>query len=180
VLRPFGLLQALLGIWYRRRLAVGVANRFAHLATFRQRQLLIQQLGSCGNNLAVQFPVCITEADHLHVGDDVSIAAFVHVRAVAGVHMGNRVMVASHVAISTVTHDYASPQMWKSAITSPIRIEDDVWIGAHAVILPGITIGRGAVIGAGSVVTKDVPPFAIVTGVPARVQHYRDNIAACP
>jgi acetyltransferase-like isoleucine patch superfamily enzyme len=50
----------------------------------------------------------------------------------------------------------------------PVRIEDDVWIGAHAVILPGVTIGHGAVIGAGAVVTRDVAPGSIVAGIPAR------------
>jgi len=50
----------------------------------------------------------------------------------------------------------------------PVRIEDDVWIGAHAIILPGVTIGHGAVIGAGAVVTRDVAPGSIVAGVPAR------------
>jgi acetyltransferase-like isoleucine patch superfamily enzyme len=54
-----------------------------------------------------------------------------------------------------------------------IAIEDDVWIGANAVILPGVTIGRGAVIGAGSVVTKDVAPYTICAGNPARVMRAR-------
>lgn len=56
-----------------------------------------------------------------------------------------------------------------------IRIEDDVWIGERAVILSGVTIGQGAVIAAGAVVTKDVPPYAIVGGVPAKLIRYRFN-----
>jgi maltose O-acetyltransferase len=50
-----------------------------------------------------------------------------------------------------------------------VRIGDDVWIGGHATILPGVTIGDGAVVAAGAVVTKDVPPYTVVAGVPARV-----------
>jgi len=57
----------------------------------------------------------------------------------------------------------------------PVRIEDDVWIGARAIILPGIKIGKGAIIGSGAVVTKDVPPYAICAGNPARVIKYRDG-----
>lgn len=51
----------------------------------------------------------------------------------------------------------------------PVYIDDDVWIGARVIILPGITIGKGSILGAGSVVTKDVPPFSIVAGNPARI-----------
>lgn len=57
----------------------------------------------------------------------------------------------------------------------PVRIDDDVWVGARAIILPGLKIGRGAIIGAGAVVTKDVPPYAVCAGNPARVIKYRDQ-----
>jgi acetyltransferase-like isoleucine patch superfamily enzyme len=167
-------------VWYRSRLAVGWSNRLEHLSVYRRTLLLRRQLGSCGRDITVQFPVSISEMKRLHLGDHVSIAAFVHVRADGGIHVGDRVMVASHVAISTVTHDHQARVMWNTVVTKPIRIEDDVWIGAHAVILPGVTIGRGAVVGAGSVVTHDVPPFAVVTGVPARVQRYRETVSATP
>ncbi len=56
----------------------------------------------------------------------------------------------------------------------PIRIEDDVWIGARVIVLPGVSIGKGAIIGAGAVVTKDVPAYAICVGNPARVIRFRD------
>lgn len=63
--------------------------------------------------------------------------------------------------------------VYKEGVNGQIIIENDVWIGAHAIILPNVTIHNGAVIGAGAVVTKDVPPYAIVVGVPARVIKYR-------
>lgn len=59
-------------------------------------------------------------------------------------------------------------------IAKPVIICDDVWVGANSVILPGITIGKGAVVGAGSVVTKDVPAYAIVMGNPAKIKKYRE------
>ena len=64
------------------------------------------------------------------------------------------------------------PDRYKS-MTLPIIIGDDVWIGANAVILDGVNIGDGAIIGAGAVVTKDVPPYAIVGGVPGKIIRYR-------
>jgi maltose O-acetyltransferase len=179
-LRPTAITRALLRLWYRTPLSRALAARGEHLSAVRQHLRLCQQLGSHGQDVSFQFPLCIEEPKHLHVGDHVSIAAFVHIWAAGGVRVGNRVMIASHVAISTVTHDHHAPVMWGTLLTRPIRIEDDVWIGAHATILPGITIGRGAVVGAGSVVTRDVPPFAIVTGVPARVQRYREIATSNP
>lgn len=62
---------------------------------------------------------------------------------------------------------------YEAKTKGPISVGDDVWIGSHAIILSGITIGNGAVVGAGSVVTKDVPPYAIVAGNPARIIKYR-------
>jgi maltose O-acetyltransferase len=90
------------------------------------------------------------------------------------VEIGNRVMIASHVAISSLTHDHSRQSMRHSPVVQKkIVIEDDVWIGAGAVILPGITLGHGAVVGAGAVVTKDVPPYSIVVGNPARILKMR-------
>jgi maltose O-acetyltransferase len=59
----------------------------------------------------------------------------------------------------------------------PVTIEDDVWIGARVIVLPGVAIHKGAIIGAGAVVTKDVPPYAICVGNPARVVKYRNETA---
>jgi maltose O-acetyltransferase len=85
-------------------------------------------------------------------------------------------MIGSHTAISTVTHDFEAAIMYGTIVTGPIEIDDDVWIGTHAVVLPNVRIGKGAVVGAGSVVTRTVPSNAIVLGVPARVVKYRMTI----
>ena len=77
-------------------------------------------------------------------------------------------MIGSHVAIASETHDPEAHPMNQTFVRAPIRIEDDVWIGTHSVILPGVVIGKGAVIGAGAIVTREVLPFTVVAGVPAK------------
>jgi acetyltransferase-like isoleucine patch superfamily enzyme len=130
-------------------------------------------LGRCGKRLQVQRPFVIVAPRQVHIGDDVALAAFLHIWGAGGVMIGNRVMIGSHTAITSVTHDYSLRTMRDSLIMKPVVIEDDVWIGAHCTILPGLRIGHGAVVGAGAVVTRDVPPEAIVAGVPAHVLKFR-------
>ncbi len=80
--------------------------------------------------------------------------------------IGDDVSVSPEVAILTASHRLAAPDF--ALETRFVRIEDHVWIGTRATILPGVTLGRGSVVCAGAVVTRDVPPLAIVAGVPAR------------
>jgi acetyltransferase-like isoleucine patch superfamily enzyme len=119
--------------------------------------------------LEIQFPVFIEPITGLHVGDSVVINAFVHIWAHEPVRIGDNTMIASHVQITTSTHDYTVRPYRDCRKSAPVTIGRNVWIGTGAIILPGITIGDNAVIGAGSVVSKDVPENTVVAGVPARV-----------
>lgn len=83
-----------------------------------------------------------------------------------GITIGSNVSISSEVCILTADHDPNSTGF--EGRTSPVFIEDYVFIGTRALILPGVTLGVGSVVGAGSVVTKDVPPYTVVAGVPAR------------
>jgi len=85
------------------------------------------------------------------------------------VRIGNRVGIAQRVTLITASGvPYSRIRQILGSQVGPIVIEDDVWIGAGAIIMPDITIGQGAVVGAGAVVTKNVPPYTIVVGVPAK------------
>lgn len=89
--------------------------------------------------------------------------------------IGENCVISQHITIITSNHDIKkdvliNKQPWEM---KPVIIGDDVWIGANSIILPGISVGNGAVIGAGSVVTKDVPEDAIVVGNPAKIIKYR-------
>jgi len=85
----------------------------------------------------------------------------------AGVEIGRHVNVSSGVAIWTVQHDHRDPEF--GAVGRPVTVGDRAWISFRATLLPGVTVGEGAVVAAGAVVTKDVPAYAIAAGVPARV-----------
>jgi acetyltransferase-like isoleucine patch superfamily enzyme len=88
------------------------------------------------------------------------------------VTMGNYVMLAQNIVVSGLNHGYEDvtlPPRVQKVVTKPINIMDNVWIGANCVITAGVTIGKHAVIGAGSVVTKDIPDYSVAVGNPARV-----------
>ena len=121
----------------------------------QRRATLMSQFAACGENVSIQLPVVINNADHLRVGARVSINAFVHIWALGGVTIGDDTLIASHVAITSLTHDPKSELFSASLASRPVMIGRNVWIGTHAVILPGVTIGDGAIIGAGAVVTRD-------------------------
>ena len=128
---------------------------------------LRRQFASCGERVSIQWPVVINGAERLRVGNDVSINAFTHIWASGEVTIGDSTLIASHVAITSLTHSTVSGTYAHSLVSKPVRIGRNVWIGAHAVVLPGVTIGDNAIVGAGAVVTKDVREGEVVAGVPA-------------
>ena len=96
-----------------------------------------------------------------------------------GVTMGRNIMMGPEVLIYTQNHNTSDVDvpMCKQGMREmrPVIIEDDVWIGARAVILPGVTIGHGSVVGACAVVSKDVPPYSVYVGNPGRIVKTRNN-----
>jgi acetyltransferase-like isoleucine patch superfamily enzyme len=92
------------------------------------------------------------------------------------VRIGEHTLCGQHCLITGESHQYADPSRpvgEQGFVTEPVVIEENVWIGANSVILPGVRIGRNSVIGAGSVVTKEIPPLCLAAGNPARViKHY--------
>lgn len=108
----------------------------------------------------------------IRIGRDALISEYTVIRGQGGVSIGDRVYTSPMTQIVAVNHEFDDPDrpFIEQGITAEgIVIEDDVWIGASAVITDGVRIGRGAVVAAGAVVTSDVPPHTVVAGVPARV-----------
>jgi len=114
----------------------------------------------------------------LRFGKDVQVNDYVHIGAFEKVSIGNQVLIASKVFISDHNHgnyvgeDHSAPDMApaiRPVYSAPVIIEDNVWIGEHVSVLPGVTIGKGSIIGANSVVNRSIPPYSIAVGAPARV-----------
>jgi maltose O-acetyltransferase len=130
-------------------------------------EALRRQFASCGKGVSLGWPVVINGANHLTIGDNVSINAFVHIWAQGGVQIGDSTLIASHVAITSLTHDKNAPDYSSTLVAKRVVIGRNVWVGAHAVVLQGVTIGDNAIVGAGAVVNRDVPEGDVVAGVPA-------------
>jgi maltose O-acetyltransferase len=110
-----------------------------------------------------------TAAEHLTIGDDCFINDGVRFDTAAPITIGDQVAIGHEVLVLTASHG-VGPSERRAALvtTAPVTIEDGAWLGSRSIVMPGVTIGRGAVVGAGAVVTTSVPPDTLVTGVPAR------------
>lgn len=154
-----------------------------------ERERLIKEIfGSAGTNVCVDIDFHCEYGKNIHVGNDVIInmnCTFVDNNRI---EIGSKVMIASDVKIYTATHstsfmDYSDDNeatdfqksFGRTLYAKPIRIEDGVWIGGGAIILPGVTIGARSVIGAGSVVTRDIPSDCVAVGNPCRVIKYTNK-----
>lgn len=124
-----------------------------------------------GKKSVIESYCCINNAvGDVTIGDHTRIG--IHCTVIGPVSIGNNVNLAQGITVTALNHNFedVTRRIDEQGIsTKPVIIGDDVWIGANAVILPGVTIGRHVVVAAGAVVTKDVPDNCIVGGVPAKV-----------
>lgn len=108
----------------------------------------------------------------LKIGNNSNIGPFAYIGCSGFIEIGDNVMISPRVSIFAENHDFDNPNiiMKEQGVTKKfVKIEDDCWIAANSIILAGVTIGKGSVIAAGSVVTKDVPAYSVVAGVPAEI-----------
>jgi len=130
-----------------------------------------------GNGITYYPGIKISPGTHLALGDNVDLAWGVLITTAGGVEIGDRTLVGYNTMIFSANHViphgidkifYAGHEKKK------VTIANDVWIGAGCIILPGVNIGEGAIVAAGSIVTKNVEPFSMVAGVPARLIKNRE------
>ncbi|MFH1835134.1 MAG: DapH/DapD/GlmU-related protein [Methanobacteriota archaeon] len=141
---------------------------------FFRRILLTAKLGSVDNTNFIRNPIFFRHGENIHLGKNVYINSGTHV--VAGpkstITMEDNVTLGPRCMILATQHDYRDPllSVWnQKSIQQDVLIKENAWLGGHVIVLPGVTIGKNAVIGAGSVVTKDIPDFTVSGGVPAKV-----------
>lgn len=124
-----------------------------------------------GDYSVVESFACINNAvGDVNIGDHTRIG--LHNTIIGPVVIGSHVNLAQGITITALNHIFSDPQKRideQGVSTDQVIIEDDTWIGANAVILPGVTIGRHSVIAAGAVVTKDIPPHSLAAGIPAKI-----------
>lgn len=148
------------------RKIVGVKGLVIRYALLKNLALYV------GNNVSIHPDVYLFNVDKLSIGDNVSIHPMSYIEAYGGVTIGNDVSIAHGVTIMSVTHNFSLldiPIKDQSVKPMPIVICDNVWVGAKTVILGDNKINEGAILGAGTVVTKDVRENAIVAGVPSKI-----------
>ena len=140
------------------------------------RVFLLKRIIEIGDNTSVQSGFQFGLRDVVKIGNNCQINEDVYIQSAI---IGNYVLVAQRVALLAVTHHFDDVNtpiiMQGSTPVNPPIVEDDVWLGRNVVVMPGIRIGKGAIVGAGAVVTRDVPAYAIVGGVPAKLIRYRDR-----
>jgi len=126
---------------------------------------------SSGDGVNVNRNASFGSGTNLSIGSNSSIGR--NCQLANDVAIGDDVMMAPDVIIFSVGHNTQSIDMpmrkQGNTLPQPVKIENDVWIGQRVIILPGITIGRGSIIGSGSVVTKDIPAFSVAAGNPAKI-----------
>lgn len=125
---------------------------------------------------AIDTFASVTYTPEIKIGNNFICNTDVHIGCIEKITIGDNVLLASRIYISDHSHGavtaeemHIPPAQRKLATKGPIVIEDNVWIGEGVCILPGVQIGRNSVIGANAVVTKSIPPFSVVGGIPARV-----------
>lgn len=122
---------------------------------------------------------CFITGLHISVGDCSTISRKCHLDGRGGLTIGSYVSISPEVYTVSLTHDAQDPAF--GLLSKPLVIEDYAWIGARTMIMPGVTIARGTVVGAQSVVTKSFPPYSIIAGVPAKLLGERNhNFAYSP
>ncbi|MDU9048762.1 MAG: acyltransferase [Candidatus Electrothrix sp. Rat3] len=162
--------------WFLRYLPEGYHHpKFSIFNTARSfigRKLFL----SCGRNVSIHRNAHFGTGRRLSVGSGSHLGVNCWINAKGSVTLGENVIMGPDVIILTGKHSFDNPGLSikeQPMEYAPVVIEDDVWLGARVVVLPGCTIAKGSVIGANSVVSKDIPPYSVAVGSPISILRNR-------
>lgn len=180
-MRPGRLIRLVVYYLFARHLPAS-NHRFGAWARPIRRCVCRGLFKACGRGVNIERGAYFGDGSEVEIGDYSGIG--VNCRIHGKVKIGNDVMMAPEVLILTANHRFdrldVPMRMQEHYPSEPVAIGDDVWIGTRVIILPGVSIGHGAIVGAGAVVTKDLPQYAIAGGNPARVIKYRTDPTLSP
>ena len=159
--------------------AIENSNRFNSIEESdldKQHEVLCEILGSVGEHVWIGKRFCFDNGKNIFIGDNFTGNFNLTILDVKEVYIGDNVMIGPNTLITTVGHPLSPKGRRKHlARATEIHIGNDVWLGGNVTVLPGVTIGDNVVVGAGAVVTKDIPDNSLALGVPARVVRTLEN-----
>lgn len=154
---------------FQEAIRIGVEMNTHYHTPEELREIMSRLTGKKVDDTFRLFPPFYTDfGKNITIGKDVFINSGCHFQDQGGIEIGDGALIGHSVVLATINHAI-TPSEKRKNYYAPIKIGNNVWIGSNATILPGVTIGEWAVVAAGSVVTKDVAPYTIVGGIPARV-----------
>ena len=144
-------------------------EKWDRFSTRCRQTLLMNQLAECGKDVLLARGVRILFPQKVTIGDCSQIGENAFLSAGGKIRIGRWCQIANHVIMASGNHNLNGELYYDNVSYKDIHLGDNVWIGSGAILLGGITVGSHAVIGAGAVVTRDIPEYAVAVGVPARV-----------
>lgn len=157
------------------RINIAIADYFDR----KRRYKLTSKFKSCGRNVEIGKNCEISSMGKFELGSHCWIGNNFYAKADGGITIGSGTIISRNCEIWTSNHNYDSDDLQcipydRRMINKPVVIGENCWLGSRVTIIPGVTIGEGVVVGAGSVVTKDIPDYAVVGGNPAKIIKYRN------
>lgn len=154
---------------FQEAIRIGIEMNTVYHTPKELREIMSRLIGKTVDDTFRLFPPFYTDfGKNITIGKDVFINSGCHFQDQGGIIIGDGALIGHNVVLATINH-HLNPSQKRKNHYAPIKIGNHVWIGSNATILPGVTVGEWSVVAAGAVVAKNVPPYTIVGGVPAKV-----------